>query len=58
LAKISPTVVADRLLAFLLLEKFSTPVGIDRSRMLMHALWLFAKSDTQPFDSDPSRACI
>jgi len=45
LAKISPTVVADRLLAFLLLEKFSTPVGIDRSRMLIHALWLFVKSD-------------
>ena len=38
--KISSAVSAD-----LLLEKFSTPVGIDRSRMLIHALWLFAKSD-------------
>ncbi|PIU82634.1 hypothetical protein COS70_00255 [Candidatus Micrarchaeota archaeon CG06_land_8_20_14_3_00_50_6] len=41
----STPVGIDRLLAFLLLEKFSPTAVIDSSRMLIHALWLFAKSD-------------
>ena len=56
----SPTVVADRidllvdsstpagidrLLAFRQLAKISMTAVIDSSRMLIHALWLFAKSD-------------
>ncbi|PIZ96082.1 hypothetical protein COX84_04035, partial [Candidatus Micrarchaeota archaeon CG_4_10_14_0_2_um_filter_49_7] len=38
--KISSAVSAD-----LLLEKFSMTAVIDSTRMLIHALWLFAKSD-------------
>ena len=38
--KISSAVSAD-----LLLEKFSPTVIADSSRMLIHVLWLFAKSD-------------
>ena len=46
LEKFSSTVVDDRLLVFRQLAKISMTAVIDSSRMLIHALWLFAKSDS------------